>query len=179
MDIFAHGLWTGAAYKAASRKTGKSFNMWLAVFLGVLPDLFAFTPMFLWMFWGQLTGDPAIPYFPRPETIEPAVIDGLPMFRLAHALYNISHSAIVFLVIFGLVYALFRRPVWELGALLLHIFIDVPTHTYRFFPTPVLWPISEWKFDGLPWGTPWFMAVNYSAIVLVYFLFWRKRRSSG
>ena len=60
----------------------------------------------------------------------------------------------------------------------LHILIDIPTHSYQFYPTPLLWPVSSWKFNGFSWTTPWFIIVNYLAILLVYALLYilRKRR---
>jgi len=42
--------------------------------------------------------------------------------------------------------------------------------SYKFYPTPFLWPISGWKFDGLSWADPWFMLFNYAAIIIVYVL---------
>lgn len=50
MDIFSHGLWAGAAYKAVNKKAKKPLNVWLAGFWGVFPDLFAFTIGFAWIF---------------------------------------------------------------------------------------------------------------------------------
>jgi len=181
MDIFAHGLWTGAGYRFISQKLGepekaKPFKLWLTVFWGIFPDLFAFTPTFLWLIWMRAFGNPAVTSFSHLDTLEPAIQDTIPFLRLAHSLYNISHSLIVFFTIFGLVWIFMRRPAWELVAWLVHILIDIPTHTYRFFPTPFLWPVSTWKFNGFSWGTPWFMLLNYSAIVVAYL--WLRRRGN-
>jgi hypothetical protein len=168
MDIFSHGLWAGAAYKAINKKVKKPFNIKMAVFWGVFPDLFAFTVGFMWLFANLIFGDLSFSGLPRPQEAEPAPQDTLPIFRLTSTLYNISHSAIIFLIVFGILFLIFRRPIWELGGWLIHIFLDIPTHSYRFFPTPVLWPLSGWKFDGLSWATPWFLIVNYAAIIIVY-----------
>ena len=184
MDIFSHGLWAAAAYKAADGK--KRFNLWKAAFWGVFPDLFAFTISFLWLFGNFVFGDLSFADLPRPDEIEPAS-DAL-MFgdgdigkatsfiaRVTAILYHLSHSAVVFLVIFGLVYLIFRRPIWELGGWLMHIFLDIPTHQYQVYPTPVLWPLSGWKFDGFSWETLWFLVPNYIAIIFVYLLLRNKR----
>lgn len=178
MDIFAHGLWAGAAYKAANLKHTKPFSVRLAAWWGVFPDLFAFTIPFVWLLWSVIAGDMSLGDLPRAphHDIEPSPRDTLPVFVLADALYHVSHSAVIFFLIFGLVWTLARRPVWELGGWLIHIVLDVPTHSYAFFPTPFLWPLSEWKFDGLSWGTPWFMVFNYSALLLVYGILWLKRK---
>ena len=71
-----------------------------------------------------------------------------------------------------------KKNPWEILGWPLHILIDIPTHTYQFYPTPFLWPISTYKFDGISWGTPWFMIVNYSslAIVLITLFVMREKR---
>jgi hypothetical protein len=91
-----------------------------------------------------------------------------PRLELAWQLYQISHSLFVFSAAFGLVWLIRRRPVLEMLGWPLHILIDIPSHTLRFFPTPFLWPVSSYHFDGISWGNRWFMLVNYSAILAVY-----------
>lgn len=170
MDIFAHGLWTGAIYKALNKKTKKPLNLWWAAFWGVFPDLFAFSIGFVWLFWDLIFGGTNFQDFPRPEDGQPNTGNTSPIFQLSIHLYNISHSLIVFLAVSGLVFLIFRRPIWEMGGWLFHILLDIPTHTYRFFPTPIFWPFSGWKFNGISWATPLFLIANYAAIILVYFL---------
>lgn len=170
MDIFSHGLWAGAAYKAVNKKAKKPLKVWLAGFLGIFPDLFAFTIPFVWLFWNLAFGGLSFSDIPRPDSVEPASQDTLPIFRLASLLYSISHSAIIFFVVFGIIFLIFRRPIWELGGWFIHILMDIPTHSYQFYPTPFLWPLSGWTFDGFSWGTPWFLIPNYLAIIAVYLL---------
>lgn len=70
-----------------------------------------------------------------------------------------------------------RKWPWLMGGWVLHIIIDIPTHTKAFFATPFLWPLSNFKIDGISWGTLWFMLINYSALVLVYLLIvWKRNR---
>ena len=186
MDIFSHGLWAGVAAKAVNKSSGiagkikRPLKVWYTVLWGVFPDLFAFALPFVWMFWNIIFGGLKFSDFPRSETVEPAVRDTLPVFQIASGLYNISHSLIVFIIIFGLAAVLLRsklrRIPWEMSGWLLHILIDIPTHSYKFYPTPFLWPFSEWKFDGFSWGVPWFIILNYSAIILAYW-FLRRRKS--
>jgi hypothetical protein len=64
---------------------------------------------------------------------------------------------------------------WLTGALPLaylawlgHILVDIPTHSKRFFPTPFLWPISDYKVDGISWGVRWFMLANYGSLAAAY-----------
>lgn len=191
MDIFSHGLWTAAAAEAfnlkfsahsgpAERKTTtkKPLNVGWAAFWGFFPDIFAFAIPFTWLFGNILFGDLSPADIPRPEAAEPPLRNNIWVFKIASSLYNVSHSGIVFIAAFLLIWLLFRRPVWELGGWLLHILMDIPTHSYRFYPTPVLWPLSDWKFDGFSWGVPWFMVLNYSALAIVYVLLWRKKKKT-
>lgn len=176
MDIFAHGLWAGAAYKAINQKSKRPLSVKLAAFWGVFPDLFAFTVGFSWLFWNLAFGGLSFADLPRPGEVEPAPQDALPIFRLTSLLYSISHSAIIFFIVFGIVLLIFRRPIWEIGGWLVHILLDIPTHSYQFYPTPFLWPLSGWKFDGFSWGTPWFLILNYSAIIVAYLLLRNRKK---
>jgi hypothetical protein len=40
--------------------------------------------------------------------------------------------------------------------------------------TRFLWPVSDYRIDGIPWWTPWFWCCTYAALAIVYFLLWRK-----
>jgi hypothetical protein len=66
---------------------------------------------------------------------------------------------------------------WAMLGWLVHILIDIPTHSYQFYPTPFLWPLSSWKFNGISWGQKWFMIANYSTIVIAYaaLYFWSRK----
>lgn len=198
MDIIAHGLWTAAAAKALNRRRASrvanqeprikwSLNVWLATFWGIFPDLFAFTIPFAWIASGILFGNLHLSDIPRPHQIEPPTAGTFWVIHLAKQLYNISHSGLVFATAFLLVWLVGRfvlppsfrlqRAPWEMGGWLLHVLIDIPTHSYQFYPTPIFWPISSWKFVyGFSWSVPWFMILNYSALAIVYYLLWRKKK---
>ncbi|MEK7520096.1 MAG: hypothetical protein AAB581_02530 [Patescibacteria group bacterium] len=178
MDIFSHGLWAGAGALALKKKIGLKINPWVAGWWGLFPDLFAFTIPTLWILSGVLTGTLDRNAFPDPHAAEPAPPDGLPMLQLASMLYNWSHSLVIFALVFGIVWFVLRRPVWELGGWLLHILADIPTHSYQFFPTPVFWPLFTWKFDGFSWGTPWFLIPDYILLAVVFYLLLRKRKQA-
>ncbi len=165
MDTFAHGLWTGVSYEALKRNSKRPINVSLSVFWGVFPDFFAFTIPFIYMFGSVLFGRMSLSNF-RPHTqIEP-VAHQFPFYDLANSLYNVSHSLFVFTLVFVIVALMRKKVMWELGAWLLHILIDVPTHSYQFFPTPFLWPISDFRVNGFLWATPTFIAVNYTLILV-------------
>jgi hypothetical protein len=57
----------------------------------------------------------------------------------------------------------------------LHVLIDIPTHSYSYYPTRFLWPISDLSVGGVPWWTRWFWIATYAVLLVVYFLMWKKR----
>ncbi len=141
MDYFAHGAWSYII-----------FRNWRAVLFGLLPDSMSWLIFFFYqLFNGNFcSGAP--------------VVENLPGWIFL--LYDISHSLIVAFVVIGLVYFIFKKLFIFMLAWPLAITIDVFTHTRDFLPTPFLWPISEWKFNGISWGETWFMVLNWSLIVI-------------
>lgn len=176
MDILSHGLWAHIAAKGINRlRPALPLKMGWAVFWGVFPDFFAFTIPFVILFYRIIFGPLEWADWPRPVE-EPAPGDALSIFRGTEILYSLSHSLVVFFVIFLGIWLMRKKPVWELGAWFLHILLDIPTHTYKFYPTPLFWPFFNWKFNGFLWSEPWFLILNYTAIIIVYWLL-RKRDS--
>ncbi len=189
MDTLAHGLWATAAVKANNTFSSiKVHSRWF-IFWGVLPDLLSFTPVVVWLLWQVIIVGTPFSDVPRPELLPPEVRKTIPVFRLINGLYYLSHSLIVFAGIFILAWLIcccffnpkhilqirntgthLFRPPWELIGWMLHILIDIPTHTRGLYPTPFLWPLSNVTVDGISWGKPWFMAMNYSSLLLVFLL---------
>ena len=159
MDIVSHGLWGSLAF---GRKSRQSF--WLAFLFGVCPDLLAFGPFLFLTFLGLEQ---------RPRFAEPPDPNIFPAF--VHQTYNVTHSLIIFAILFGVLWLIFRRPIWEFSAWALHILVDIPTHSYRFFPTPFLWPVSNFRVDGHPWATPEIFIPDVISLVILYAWFFSRR----
>jgi hypothetical protein len=98
----------------------------------------------------------------------------LPRVGFGVPLYPVGHSLIVFLLVFAVTSLLARRVVLELLGWLSHILIDIFTHSFRYYATRFLWPVSDIRFNGIPWWTPWFWCCTYVALAIVYFLLWKK-----
>lgn len=176
MDILSHTLWAGVIARFINFKKKKPMSVWLTAFWGVLPDFFAFTPMFVWLGFQFLFGDFDFSKLSGPEHMEPSQPDTLFIFRLTNFLYSVSHSLSVFILVFAIMWLIFRRPRYSVFGWLIHILIDIPTHNYKFYPTPFLWPFSDWKFDGFSWADPWFLFFNYLAILLAWLLIkWKSK----
>lgn len=153
MDIVSHGLWGAVAF---GRRNRSSF--WLAFVIGLAPDLLSFGVLWTAVVLG-LAEKPDFSHGTPPESSIPQYV---------HHLYNVTHSFIIFLVVFLLIWSLLKRPLRELGAWGLHVLVDVPTHSYAFFPTPILWPLFKWKFDGWQWTTPTILVPNFVLLAMVY-----------
>ena len=93
-----------------------------------------------------------------------------------HGLYNITHSLIIAGLVFFLVWLFLKKFYWPLAAWPLHIIVDIPSHSANFFPTPFLWPISDFTFNGIGWGNPIIFFPNIIIIILLYIIFFYKKR---
>ena len=159
MDVFAHTLWTAAAYQRIARRD----RLW-AAFCGVAPDLASFGILFVQSFFtsGHQSGPPQLASIP------------LYIFTM----YNLTHSLVVFALVLSVVTTIHRKVWWPLFGWALHIIIDIFTHSTDFFPTPFLWPVVDYRFNGISWAEPWFMLINYGALALVYVVWYRRVRRS-
>lgn len=169
MDILAHMLWANYGARVVNKKLQKnskrSIKLPEITFWGVFPDLFAFgIPLFLSI----------------PKIIQTGFILERPSsFGISAVLYQYSHSLVIWLIVFSIVWIFFKKPRLELFGWALHILIDIPSHSGTFFPTPFLFPISDYRFlNGISWGNTTFMIINYSLLLLVsiYFFFLKKNK---
>ncbi len=163
MDIVSHGMWGGLAF---GRRNKKSF--WTAFAFGISPDLFSFGLFSAMNILGLVSGPDWSSGKPDMRSI-PAYVSQL---------YNFTHSFFVFTLVFLLVWAIRKKPLYEMLAWPLHILMDIPTHSIQFFATPFLWPITEYKIDGIPWSHPLIFFPNWILIICFYFYFfwWKKRK---
>jgi hypothetical protein len=161
MDIISHGLWGGLAF---GRKN-KIQYLW-GVFFGVMPDLFSFGIFTIASFLGLVQRPEWGNGVPHPDTIPGFV----------HILYDLTHSLIMFSLVFILVWLIRRKPFVPLLAWVLHIAIDIPTHSIQFFPTPFLEPISDYVFDGISWGTPIVFFSNLGLLFIGYAIWFIAKR---
>jgi hypothetical protein len=176
MDILAHTLWANYGARKANREIGKrndkkpeakpipKLSVGWASFFGVFPDLFAFTIPFIILFWNIITGSTMLGSF--MENHGPLAS----RLSIASTLYQYSHSLVIWAVIFIIVWFIYKRPRFELLGWALHILIDIPSHALSFYPTPFLFPLSEYRFPyGVQWSNHWYMIINYS-LLLIFFI---------
>ena len=48
----------------------------------------------------------------------------------------------------------------------------------ELFPTPFLWPLSDYKFNGIGWHNPIVFGVNILLLLAVYSLWLKRRRGA-
>ncbi|MES2470831.1 MAG: hypothetical protein V4526_01190 [Patescibacteria group bacterium] len=167
MDILSHGLWGAIIW---GRKNRKLF--WLSFVFGIAPDLFSFGIFTAQrLFQSLVTGTWEWQAGPPELSSIPQYVD---------TLYDITHSFVVFLVAFLIVWAIrgkIRGPLWAMMAWPFHIFLDLFTHSTKFFPTPYLWPLPFAEVNGIPWSTPIIFFTNVICLVVIYAVyFYRKRK---
>lgn len=164
MDIFSHGLWGAAALGRTNRR-----YYLIAFGLSVLPDFLAEGVMFSLAFL-ELEGMPSL------GNGHPDIFD-FPVY--AQNFYNMTHSLLVLLLLFSIALSVGKKPFYPLAAWAIHIIIDIPTHSLELFPTPFLWPISDYRFDGIGWDNPIIMVPNILLICIVYGVWiYRKKQAA-
>ncbi len=168
MDILAHTLWANYGGRAANKLISKKkknipkINIFWVSFMGVFPDFFAFGIPFFIILWQIITGDLSLSSFGSHHA--PAGVN----FDLSAYLYQYSHSLVVWALVFIVFWFIYKRPRFELLGWALHIIIDIPSHSIDFFPTPFLFPISEYRFPyGIQWSNRWYMIINYSLLLAI------------
>lgn len=162
MDIIAHGLYGGAGFVNKGKK-----SFFKAVWWGIFPDLIAFGTFFPYFIW--MRG------FHREEImrVEPPTLEIIPGY--VHGIYSFSHSLIFFTIVFFLILVIWKKPQLEMLAWPLHILMDIPTHSNKFFPTPFLFPLTSFTVDGISWGAPRVFFGYWTVLLLLYVLMLLKR----
>lgn len=149
MDTVSHALWGKGLF-------GYRKYRWYAVIFGAVPDLLSFGIYFL---FNLLTNIQNLK-FGKPELHE------IPSW--VFSLYDFSHSIVIACLFIAAVYTVNKDFCFPMLAWPLHILIDFFTHSIEFFPTPIFWPISDFRFDGIPWSNPIIWLSNIFFIVLIF-----------
>ena len=158
MDTLSHALWGKGFF-------GYRGNHYWSIFFGILPDLFSFGIYYLL----NLLFNYKNLKHGKPELHE------LPDYIFT--LYDITHSLVIALFFICIVYFFFNRNfAFAMLAWPLHILVDFPFHTIDYFPTPIFWPIIDFKFDGIPWSNKYIWFSNLAGIFLLYFYRYKSKK---
>lgn len=159
MDTLSHALWGRGFF-------GYKGRPYWSLFFGALPDLFSFGIYFLISFFNVSNfkfGKPALEELPDYIFI----------------LYDVTHSLII-AVFFILIAYFFINKNFAFAMLgwPLHILLDFPFHSIDYFPTPIFWPFSDFKFDGIPWSNKYVWFSNLAGIFLLYFYRYKTKNNN-
>lgn len=161
MDIISHGLYGWAVF---GNKNKKQFR--LATAFGVLPDLLVFgVPFIVTIGTAIFTGNRTTfwPWAHHSDT------------GYEYSFYNVTHSIIIRAIVFSTLRLIYKKPVKATYARLLHILVDIPTHSLAFFATPFLWPLSNYKFDGIPRSNKMIFLPNVAILIILYTIYFRRK----
>ena len=157
MDTLSHALYGKGFF-------GYRKYRWFSFLFGALPDLLSFGLYFLYILLLNIVklnfgkpSDDTIPYW-------------------VYDLYDFSHSIVIAFIFIGIAYKINKDFSFPMLAWPSHIILDFFTHSIEFFPTPIFWPVSDFKFDGIPWSTPSILIIN---VVCIFLLFvYRKKKKN-
>ena len=149
MDTLSHALWGKGLF-------GYRKYRWVSILFGAIPDLLWFGIYFAF----NLITNPFNLKFGKPDLSE------IPYW--VFNLYNISHSLIIAMTFILIAYVFKRDLYFPMLAWPFHIILDFFTHSIEYFPTPIFWPISNYRFDGIPWSNPYIMIINAACIFLIF-----------
>ncbi len=111
MDIFAHALWASAGASKLNDSLGKKekpkFSVGWATFWGIFPDLLAFGIPSIWFLYLIIFKGVKFSQFSHHG---PLVVGAEVPFSYVHYLYQYSHSFVIFAVVFGVVWLIYKRP---------------------------------------------------------------------
>jgi|TARA_B110000483_G_C18092907_1_gene502686 hypothetical protein len=157
MDTLSHALWGKGLF-------GYRGNSKVAIFFGAMPDLFSFGLLFIIKL---ITGNRGEFGAPKLETIP----DWLFLS------YDIFHSFITAFLCIAIVFYYKKNIAFAMLSWPFHILLDFPFHSKEYFPTKLLFPISDFSFDGIPWSHPVIWFPNIAGIIILFI--YRKKMGSS
>jgi hypothetical protein len=149
VDTLSHALWGKGLF--GYRRYG-----WYALLFGSIPDLLSFGLYFLF----KIISNPTNLQMGKPD------LETIPYW--VFNLYDFSHSIIIAFTFIIVVFFINKDLCFPMLAWPFHILLDFFTHSVKFFPTPIFWPLFDYKFDGIPWSNPYIWFLNIFCIILVF-----------
>jgi len=155
MDTLSHALWGYGLF-------GYKRCAWMAIFFGAMPDLISFGAFM------------AINIVNGIWHMGPPAIATLPGWLFLN--YSIGHSFVICLPIIGLVSVWRRDIAFAMLAWPFHIVLDFPFHSFKYFPTPIFWPISDFRIDGIQWSHWYIWLPNVAGLVILLTYRYRQKK---
>ncbi len=160
MDTLSHALWGYGLF-------GYKRHAALALFFGAMPDLISFG---LFMAIQIVSGHWHFHAGPPPmQTLPPWLF----------LTYSIGHSFVISLTVIALVAQRRRDIAFAMLAWPFHIVLDFPFHSFKYFPTPMFWPISDFRIDGIPWSHWYIWWPNVAGLVILFVYRYRQTKNTA
>lgn len=158
MTTWTHGLLAYAVFRPF-----KHVNAKMAAWWAMFPDVVWLIPLGIYILFN-------FSKTPRGIThAAPFITD----------LYGVSHSFIVSFAVIGIVYLVKKKFPYEMLAWpFFHILMDIPGHEH--FQTPFLYPLSDFKVQGLfNWWSPFWFSMQHIVplAIIVITIHYQKRKS--
>jgi len=163
MDTLSHALWGYGLF--GHTKQGIKRFVKTALFFGAMPDLISFG-----IFLVQRVVQGNWHFGPPPIATIP---DWL------YLNYSIGHSFIVSFAVIALVAIKYKHIAFAMLAWPFHIVLDFPFHSFKYFPTPIFWPLSDYKLDGIPWSHWYIWWPNVAGLVLLFLYRAKQKRKNS
>lgn len=78
---------------------------------------------------------------------------------------NLFHSLIIWSIFY------YFKKDKEIFSIFLAIVLDVFLHKKTYLPTPFLYPLSDYKFDGIPWNSKYGWIISIIITIFIYHRF--------
>lgn len=179
MDTLAHAVIGGLFFSRSGvcavrhpveKPFWKDWTLWTAAGFGAMPDLASFGAHFVSML---VTGElwEMLRRFLAGDVMAAApAVETLPAYVILN--YRLTHSLVIALAVGIVIFLFWRRGFLPYLAWPVHILCDIPVHGKSYFSTPVLWPFSDWSFDGWSFGKNLWIVAGYWGVILAV-LAWR------
>jgi len=159
MDTLSHALWGYGLF--GHKPNGRKKFAKTALFFGAMPDLISFG---IFLVMRVLQGQ----WQPGPPPL--AMIPDWLYFN-----YSLGHSFVISFGVIALVTIKNKELAFAMLAWPFHIVLDFPFHSFKYFPTPIFWPLSDYKVDGIPWSH-WYIW-GPDIILLTLLLLYRRKQN--
>ena len=92
--------------------------------------------------------------------------------------YDLFHSFVPAFLVIGFIYYYKKPLAFPMLAWPFHIVLDFPFHSQEYFPTKIIWPMSDFSFDGIPWSNPEVWFPNLAGLILLFIYRFRESFNS-
>ena len=159
MDIAAHVIWSLVLLPGEPSAE--------KIIFGILPDISVFIPDLIVTIIRKEKRN----FKTREEMMK---WYDLPQNRWKKKWYQWTHSSFFWILIILPILFFQKSQSNQLSlfllAPLLHILMDIPTHTHDSFPVTFMYPISKFTVNGIHWSNRWMIIANYSLMIVFFYL---------